>query len=154
MRDPISITKILIDRRSIEDSEEPFNRWPSKQKHGRLIPYGWTAFKPCRIKGRGSKSSRKASGFPLFGFPRERNTVISFREREASIASGIKLSLVVGKSRESRKRGRKRRRDVSTPVYRCFIGVFSLLSSPTFHSPLVYFSIDRISVVASYEPLC
>lgn len=55
------------------------------------------------------------------------------------------MSFVVGKSRESRKRGRKRRRDVSTPVYRCFIGVFSLLSSPTFHS-----LVSRISLYRSY----
>lgn len=53
------------------------------------------------------------------------------------------MSFVVGKSRESRKRGRKRRRDVSTPVYRCFIGVFSLLSSPTFHSLVSHISLYR-----------
>lgn len=41
------------------DRGEPFNRRPSKQKHGRLIPYG--AFKPCRIKGRRSKSFRLPS---------------------------------------------------------------------------------------------
>ena len=142
VRDSVSIAKIPPNFWSFDRGGDRFESLAEQTKN----TAAWFRMDE-RVMGRLSRvglrgDDRKAS-------PAKETQVIS-REREAeSIASGINLSFVVGKSRGSRKRGRKRRRDVSTPVYRCFIGVFSLLSSPTFSSP-VYIS---LSIVFPWWPV-
>lgn len=130
------------------DRGEPFNRRPSKQKHGRLIPYG--AFKPCRIKGRRSKSFR----LPSSDSPAKETRGISFDEGEGSqLVHRLWDKLVVccwkitGIAKEGKEEA-PRRLDAGLPLlYR------RLLASLVTDLPLSRLSYISLSIVFPWWPV-